>query len=356
MDAWQDIEKAEEQFLNTLADLGGLAPETAGMLRHCARLIKQMKARHATPQPAGAVPLPDSWWEDDDKRKWVSLDDATRYGDARAQSMFEMMLAGRADAVPVLREAFDDLVCTVDAVANSGDYVLSDPAAYALQGALEDAKRVPEAKPAGSVPLAELVLQALVASGCVKQHKVDQAREIMRPFAAGRADAVPFDFARARTLIDHVIGYARATELRSLSSDACAALKDLHAMLTAAPLPQQPAAEEAAVPFARGWVHIFPDDSQGGTPGDWEFHDISACPDQPCPACRPAIVVLTDAQYSAPAPQQMTTQGEAVDPWATIIALCEALDIDPETARSAPGKPSDVILEAARKKFTGSQP
>lgn len=55
-------------------------------------------------------------------------------------------------------------------------------------------------------------------------------------------------------------------------------------------------------------------------------------------------------------PQPMTTQGEAVDPWATLIALCEALDIDPETARSAPGKPSDVILEAARKKFTGSQP
>ena len=58
----------------------------------------------------------------------------------------------------------------------------------------------------------------------------------------------------------------------------------------------------------------------------------------------------------APAPRQMTTQGEAVDPWATIIAVCEALDIDPQAARSAPGKPSEVILEAARKKFTGSQP
>jgi len=62
------------------------------------------------------------------------------------------------------------------------------------------------------------------------------------------------------------------------------------------------------------------------------------------------------ANHPAPATPQMTTQGEAVDPWATIIALCEALDIDPETARSAPGKPSDVILEAARKKFTGPQP
>ena len=59
---------------------------------------------------------------------------------------------------------------------------------------------------------------------------------------------------------------------------------------------------------------------------------------------------------SAAVNQPMTTQGEAVDPWATIIALCDALDIDPQAARTAPGKPSDVILEAARRKFTGSQP
>lgn len=94
MDAWQDIEKAEEQFLNTLADLGGLAPETAGMLRHCARLIKQMKARHATPKPAGAVPLPYSWVPDeiDGDEKVCTLKSAIAYGDAREA-------AGRAVAV-----------------------------------------------------------------------------------------------------------------------------------------------------------------------------------------------------------------------------------------------------------------
>lgn len=65
--------------------------------------------------------------------------------------------------------------------------------------------------------------------------------------AAGRAVAVPFDFARARTLIGYVIGYARATELRSLSSDACVALQDLHAMFETAPTPQQPAADGACI-------------------------------------------------------------------------------------------------------------
>ena len=130
-----------------------------------------------------------------------------------------------------------------------------------------------------------LVLKALVAAGHVDQAKIDQARDIMRPLAtpkpagavplpepailsqigrdgwtksqveaygdareaAGRAVAVPFDFARARTLIGYVIGYARATELRSLSSDACVALQDLHAMFETAPTPQQPAAEGACI-------------------------------------------------------------------------------------------------------------
>lgn len=63
-----------------------------------------------------------------------------------------------------------------------------------------------------------------------------------------------------------------------------------------------------AEPFARGWVHVFPEDSQGGTPGDWEFHDIASCPEPPCPTCRPAIVVLTDAP--PPAAQH---EGTAVD-------------------------------------------
>lgn len=44
MDAWQDIEKAEEQFLFTLAENGGLAPETACMVRHCARVMENMRA------------------------------------------------------------------------------------------------------------------------------------------------------------------------------------------------------------------------------------------------------------------------------------------------------------------------
>lgn len=44
MDAWQNIEKAEEQFLTTLADHGGLASETGGMLRHCARCIDALRS------------------------------------------------------------------------------------------------------------------------------------------------------------------------------------------------------------------------------------------------------------------------------------------------------------------------
>lgn len=153
-------------------------------------------------------------------------------------------------------------------------------------------------KPAGAMPLAELVLQALVASGCVKQHKVDEAREIMRPFAAGRADAVPEGY----VLVPH----------RDLTDADIDAFADHFGWCD----------EDKVHPEEREEVRR-----------QWQaFVGIMA------------------------APQQMTTQGEAVDPWATLIALCEALDIDPETARSAPGKPSDVILEAARKKFTGSQP
>lgn len=37
--AWQNIETAEVEFLNNLAEKGGLADPVPGMLRHCARLI-----------------------------------------------------------------------------------------------------------------------------------------------------------------------------------------------------------------------------------------------------------------------------------------------------------------------------
>ena len=55
-------------------------------------------------KPAGAVPLPEPAFiryglgSGDDV--YYSADQIRKYGDARAQSMFEMMLAGRADAVP----------------------------------------------------------------------------------------------------------------------------------------------------------------------------------------------------------------------------------------------------------------
>ncbi len=42
---------------------------------------------------------------------------------------------------------------------------------------------------------------------------------------------------------------------------------------------------------------------------------------------------------------------ENVDPWATLLALADALDIDYAQARKLPGKPSEVYLEAARRKF-----
>ena len=57
--------------------------------------------------------------------------------------------------------------------------------------------------------------------------------EYTRPSAAA---AVPrFDFDRARTLIGYVMDYCNATTLKALSSDACVALRDLNAMLAAAP-------------------------------------------------------------------------------------------------------------------------
>jgi hypothetical protein len=43
--------------------------------------------------------------------------------------------------------------------------------------------------------------------------------------------------------------------------------------------------------------------------------------------------------------------GNTIDPWPTLIAVCDALGVDLHAARNAPGKPSDVILEAAREKF-----
>ena len=37
--SWQNIETAEVEFLNNLAEKGGLADQVPGMLRHCAKLI-----------------------------------------------------------------------------------------------------------------------------------------------------------------------------------------------------------------------------------------------------------------------------------------------------------------------------
>ena len=51
----------------------------------------------------------------------------------------------------------------------------------------------------------------------------------------GGGEVVAFDIERARTLIDYVVGYARAAELKPMSSDACVALRKLHAILHAAP-------------------------------------------------------------------------------------------------------------------------
>lgn len=56
--------------------------------------------------------------------------------------------------------------------------------------------------------------------------------------AQQQGQAVAFDIERARTLADYVVGYARAVELKSLSSDACVALSDLHSMLHAQPMQQ----------------------------------------------------------------------------------------------------------------------
>lgn len=51
--AWQNIETAEIEFLNNLAEKGGLADPLPGMLRHCARLLASHPAR--SPVQAGEV-------------------------------------------------------------------------------------------------------------------------------------------------------------------------------------------------------------------------------------------------------------------------------------------------------------
>lgn len=78
MDAWTEIEKAEEQFLSNLAENGGLHPDLAGMLRHCSRFIAGLKRRAAAaaPQaaPAGMVLVPRERNIDDDPGDYESAD------------------------------------------------------------------------------------------------------------------------------------------------------------------------------------------------------------------------------------------------------------------------------------------
>jgi len=164
-----------------------------------------------------------------------------------------------------LRAAFDDLVCTVDAVANSGDYVLSDPAAYALQGALEDAKRVPEAKPAGAVPLPECDVDVVTLAGVrVLAYTPDGLREYgdareAAARSAGRADAVPGGWSGWATQypdkLPKLFGALEIAELNHYPEEGARLIY----LIEATPLPRQPAAEDNLQ-----WAL-----DQGGILADW---------------------------------------------------------------------------------------
>ncbi len=54
--------------------------------------------------------------------------------------------------------------------------------------------------------------------------------------------------------------------------------------------------------LATGWFHPIPkgDPLNKGDHDDYEFHDITNCPTQPCPKCIPASIVCRDAS-AAPA-------------------------------------------------------
>ncbi len=52
--AWTNIETAEVEFLNNLAEKGGLADPIPGMLRHCARLLGAKLKNESAPTTKGA--------------------------------------------------------------------------------------------------------------------------------------------------------------------------------------------------------------------------------------------------------------------------------------------------------------
>jgi len=176
--------------------------------------------------------------------------------------------------------------------------------------------------------------------------EVQHARE-----AAGRADAVPDGYALVPAIPTEAMtdAYWRAVVLpdNARLSDRPKAVARWQAMLSAAPLPQHPPATRVQVVTLFGHpkrnLYHRPQglsETVGGF--DLRSREIGA-------AIEPFGVVnqqLTAGDVVSPA------HAADIDPWATLIVLCEALGIDIQEARSVPGKPSDVILEAARKKFS----
>jgi hypothetical protein len=103
-------------------------------------------------------------------------------------------------------------------------------------------KPIPEAvqSPVKSVRDAAQYLIRYPGDDYAQRHLLERIDQLEARLTAAQqqGQAVAFDIERARTLADYVVGYARAVELKSLSSDACVALRDLHAMLHAQPMQQ----------------------------------------------------------------------------------------------------------------------
>jgi len=203
-------------------------------------------------------------------------------------------------------------------------------------------------KDAGAVPLPKMVGMISDRPICFQDEvaRYGNARE-----AAGRADAVPDGYALVPAIPTEAMtdAYWRAVVLpdNARLSDRPKAVARWQAMLSAAPLPQHPPATRVQVVTLFGHpkrnLYHRPQglsETVGGF--DLRSREIGA-------AIEPFGVVnqqLTAGDVVSPA------YAADIDPWATLIVLCEALGIDIQEARSVPGKPSDVILEAARKKFS----
>ena len=149
-------------------------------------------------------------------------------------------------------------------------------------------------KPAGAVPDP---LDAAIAKGTKAWTGVpDSFVEDLRGEGAGRADAVPAGAVRK------LVFAARTSGGTAGRDDAlCAALDEVESLLE--PLPQQPAADPMDTAIAAGLAGKL---CEGCPPADYPT-DGTRC--GPCP------------RRSAPAPQPMTTQGEAVANHAECCAI-----------------------------------